>query len=189
MRFIPLALLSVIWGAPPQAYAAGSEFEAAIGRTGYGRCHMDGCTFFIIDETVPVGSTKRGTLFAVSVRWWSAEYRPTDDGHEYDRPPKSVSPRRTGISMVFCSKTAPVTFDFYEGQWASTELRPGDESAVSGATETSYQFYFAACHHYITKDPFSKAMARRLGYKFAAEPGKEDTPSDAGPKEPMDVLR
>jgi hypothetical protein len=179
-------------GLPLPSQAGDLEFDAAIGKVGYGRCHMDGCGFFIIDAAVPIGSTKNGTLFAISDRTWSAEYRAhgDNDDHEYDRPPISVSKQSSGISMAFCSKTKPVLFSFFDNKWNSTQLRPGDEAAVYGATESAYQYYYAACHHFITHDPVSKAMALKLGYEFAKESAKNDDQADGETNvQPLDVLK
>jgi hypothetical protein len=177
---------------PLPSQAGDLEFDAAIGKVGYGRCHMDGCGFFIIDAAVPIGSTKNGTLFAISDRTWSAEYRAhgDNDDHEYDRPPISVSKQSPGISMAFCSKTKPVLFSFFDNKWNSTQLRPGDEAAVYGATESAYQYYYAACHHFITHDPVSKAMALKLGYEFAKESAKNDDQADSETNvQPLDLLK
>ena len=171
--------------------ASAAEFDAAIGKTGFGRCHMDGCSFFIIDAAVPVGAGKDGTLFAISARVWSAEYRMhgDNDTHEYDRPPVSVGEKTPELSMVFCSKVRPVSFYYGEGKWHSADLRPGDESAVFGYNESAYQFYYAACHHFITRDPVSKAMATRLGYQFAKHPSEENVADSDDKRQPMDMLR
>ena len=50
------------------ARAAAQEFAPAIGQTGIGRCHMDVCSFFVIEDAKPVGSTKEGILFAIAVK-------------------------------------------------------------------------------------------------------------------------
>jgi hypothetical protein len=169
------------------ASAYGAEFDAAIGVEGSGRCHMDSCDFFIIDAVAPLGSSKRGTLFIVGSRLWSDGYKPTEDDHEYDRPPISVGSKTSQISMVFCSKTDPAVLDYYEKGWHAGDLRPGDESSVLGFNESAYQFYYAACHHFITKDPVSKAMALKLGYTFANHPGNGNLPDDK--RQPIDFIK
>ena len=164
------------------------EFAAAIGRQGYGRCHMDSCGFFIIDAAVPSGSGPKGILFSVSYRGWGATYRRTDDGRGYDRKPISGSKPETRVSLVFCSKTNPVDFSFYEGKWHEMRLRPGDDQAVFGVNESSYTFYFAACHNYITKSPYLPSdLAKKLGYNLHG--GFTDAESDAPDRMPLDVLK
>jgi hypothetical protein len=126
MRAASVTLVAVLFSFSAQSQAAGVEFDAAIGKTGYGRCHMDSCGFFIIDSAVPVGSNKDGTLFIISSRDWGAEYKVhgDNDEHEYDRPPVSVSKPVSSISMVYCSKTKPVTFDYYETEMAIERPSP-----------------------------------------------------------------
>jgi len=135
------------------ARAAAQEFAPAIGHTGIGRCHMDVCHFFVIEDAKPVGSTKEGTLFATASRQWANEYRMQDG---YDRPPIKIGKPETDVSFVFCSKTKPVAFFFEDGamkttadRWTSFPLRPGDDNAVNGVNESVYMFYWAACHNFI----------------------------------------
>ena len=162
-----------------------AEFAAAVGRTGYGRCHMEECSFFIIDHVVPVGSTAFGTLYAVSGKQWEATYKVGEN--EYDRPPISVSKPEQFIDMVFCSKTKPIFFGFYDGKWNAEQLRPGDPDAVFGAVESTYQFYWAACHNHITRDPYkTTALAKKLGYNFSGGFGDADHNNEL---QPFDVLR
>ncbi|HUB63043.1 MAG TPA: hypothetical protein VL996_01095 [Methylocella sp.] len=189
-RLLP-PILAVFALLAPAAHAGNAEFDAAIGKLGYGRCHMDSCDFFTIDTAVPIASTKEGTLFAISDRVWSAGYKAHGDNdlHEYDRPPVSVGKQSSEISMVFCSKTKPVVFNYYDDKWNSVDLRPGDENSVFGATESAYQFYFAACHHFITHDPVSKNMALKLGYPFANEPAKIDAVPSEENRQPLDMVK
>jgi hypothetical protein len=170
-------------------YAVDSvEFDAALGKTGYGRCHMDSCEFFLIDQVVPLGKGRDGTLFAYASRDWDADYKPATDDHEYDRPPVRVNPQKARLNVIYCSKARPTMFDYFEDKWHAAGLRPGDETAVFGFNESAYQFYFAACHHFITKDPISKTMAQKLGYTFAKRASDGDNVSDGG-RQPMDMLK
>ena len=143
MRSHILTSLLVIFTFCLQAQALrAQEFAPAIGRTGIGRCHMDTCSFFIIEDAKPVDSAKGGTLFAVATKGWQNEYKAQgdDDTHEYDRPPVKIGEPTVILSFVFCSKTRPIEF-FYQGsRWASTRLRPGDERAMAGALEYAYVF-------------------------------------------------
>jgi hypothetical protein len=173
---------------PAKAESSNLEFAAAIGRQGYGRCHMDGCGFFVIDASAPIGSSKNGALFAVSQRNWQASYRRTEDEHEYDRKPISVSKPETMISLVFCSKTDPIVYDFFDGKWQGVRLRPGDADAVFGANESSYTFYYAACHNFITKDANLPAeLAKKLGYNLHG--GFPDGSNDEADPQPLDMIK
>ena len=168
--------------------ASAAEFDAAIGKVGYGRCHMLVCGFFIIDEAVPVGVGKDGTLFALSARYWSNEY--SDKAADpYKAPPVKVGkPSKSSVGLVYCSKVRPTVFDYSDQKWQATLLRVGDERALSGASESARTFYFAACHHFVTRDPVAKEMALKLGYRFALEKGEEQYDSDSA-QEPMAMLR
>jgi hypothetical protein len=149
---------------------------------------MDACSFFIIDHVVPAGSAAFGTLYAISGRGWEAncKMRGENDEHEYDRPPVNVSKQEHIIDMVFCSKTKPMFFGFYGGKWSGEQLRPGDPDAVFGYNESTYQFYWAACHNHITRDPYETALAKKLGYNFSGGFRDKDSGSEL---EPFDVLR
>jgi hypothetical protein len=185
-----LLFLSCFLFVSPEADA--QEFVSVIGHSGMGRCHMDICTFFYISDSKPVGSTKEGTLFAIATQQWENEYKARGEGddHEYDRAPVTMGKPTTVIAFVFCSKTRPVEFFYSEGKWSSNALRPGDESAVSGAAEYAYVFYWASCHNFITKDPVSASLAASLRYRFKVQPAKDDDRSGAETGlQPLDVLR
>ncbi len=89
--------------------------------------------------------------------------------------------------MVFCSKTKPIFFGFYDGKWNAQQLRPGDPDAVFGSVESTYQFYWAACHNHITRDPYeTTALAKTLGYNFSGGFRDADNNNEL---QPFDVLR
>lgn len=184
-----LACLSFQALAPARADA--QEFAAAIGHTGIYRCHMDTCGFFVIEDAKPVGSARGGTLFVFAAKTWSNEYRARGDNdvHEYDRPPVKTEGPVTFASFVFCSKTRPVEFSFSDGKWTGVALRPGDEDAMAGVVEGAYNFYWAACHDVIVKDPISANLADRLGYRFRGHPAPDDTSVEDEQLQPMDMLR
>ena len=169
---------------------AASEFQAAIGHKGYGRCHMDSCTFFIIDRATSIGDGRDGTLFEIEERDWSAAYRPPNEHDpasydEYSQPPISVSKQEPRKAFVYCSKTRPTVFDLFEGKWSSTPLRPGDDGAVFGFNESAYIWYFAACHDAIVHEPNRNHLAERLGYRFKHSDGG----AEQGTKAPRDMLK
>jgi hypothetical protein len=169
--------------------AGAAEFNAVIGKEQRGRCHMDSCDFFKLDSVLPIKSTVRGTLYAIAFQSWSAAYKNTDDDKEYDRPPISVEKPTAKLNMIFCSKTKPVMFDYYDEGWHAGALRPGDESAVFGFNESAYIFYYAACHGYVTDDPVSKTKAKRFGYSFAQSPLDGGNLPDLGKLQPFDVVK
>jgi hypothetical protein len=185
LRFLFAALAS--FALCGEALAA--EFEAATGKEVRGRCHMDSCDFFALEQVLPVKSTAKGTLYAVAFKSWSASYKNTGDDKEYDRPPVQVEKPEIKLNMVFCSKTKPVIFDYYDGAWHAGALRPGDESAVFGYNESAYYFYYAACHRYVTGDPVSKTAAAKFGYRFAQSPLNGGNLPDLGKLQPLDIVK
>jgi hypothetical protein len=191
MRFILcfLVCLSALALAPAQAGA--EEFAAAIGQTGIFRCRMDVCAVFLIEDAKPVGSTKDGALFVLAAKTWVNEYkaRGDSDEHEYDRPPVGTGEPEAFVTFVFCSKTKPVEFFFSDGKWMAQALRPGDAAAISVFVEHAYNFYWAACHGVIVKDPVSVQLADQLGYRFRGHPVPGDGAGGAKEIQPLDVLR
>jgi hypothetical protein len=172
--------------------ANAQEFAAAIGQVAIGRCHMEDCTFFVIEDSKPVGSTSEGTLFAVAAKSWEREYRGRggQDEHERDIAPIKAGRRASLVTFVFCSKTKPIEFSYRESKWVAEALRPGDAAAMSGAEEYAYVFYWAACHNTISRDPLSAQLADRLGYRFKGHPESEDAAGKSRVDlQPMDLLR
>ena len=169
--------------------AAAVEFEAGIGPTVHERCRMDTCGFATLQSSVPVAVLRDGTLFAISGVDWGAEYaRRQDDLDEYSFPPKSIGPKSSFIWMVFCSKTRPYMFSFYNGEWLATPLRPGDDQAMSGFNESAYQNYWASCHHFFpTNEALIAKMAPRLGYNLHGGWPGGDPPEQI--KQPSDLMR
>jgi hypothetical protein len=52
--------------------AFGAEYSALEGKLIVGRCHMDGCWWFSIENAEKMGESKAGELFAVTMKRWSA---------------------------------------------------------------------------------------------------------------------
>lgn len=139
-----------------------SEFGALMKKLVPTRCHMGSCGWFSIEDIAPVGSTPIGTLYAVGEHSFHAEW-PRDVDYNVPMPKRDGGMR---VSMVFCSKTHPTTFGYYDGKWIAAGLQPGNEKAEFGYNESAYDEYFAVCHNAIINgDP--KLLARRLGYQFA----------------------
>ena len=169
-------------------FAQAAEFEAAVGRTGFGRCHMLECGFFVIDDVAPIGSGKDGKLFALSLRSWSNEYRDRQSGDPYSAPPKTTGkPEKSSLTFVYCSKTRAAIFSYFDTGWQSTMLQIGKASAMSGASETAHTLYYAACHRFITRDPVAKEMASKLGYKSAD--GTSNAADLSGSDDPFTMLK
>lgn len=173
----------------PGSATSFGEFEAAIGHKGTGRCHMDYCSYFIIDAATPVGNGRDGKLFKIEERTWGADYNPPPDNapesyNEYAQPPKSVGKQERETRFVYCSKTRPTSFFFDSGKWTSNKLRPGDQGAIFGYNESEYTWYFAACHNAILKSPYDDHnLPRRLGYRFRNSDSGEDAQGNLAPRD------
>ena len=107
-----------------------------------GRCHMDMCSWFSIEEKDLVGTDRDGALFRVVTKSWQSQH----PGGSYDRR----TPRRgvgTATSYALCSKTHPALLDAGSaGRWVVNELDLGPESVPPGAARTATAVYFAVCH-------------------------------------------
>lgn len=193
-RYWIAGALALAGGLATSLVTRAAEFEAGLNKTVHGRCHMDYCGFSIIRAAVPVATLPHGTLFAISADAWGAYYNPADqDGGsegEYDRPPIKTDPKKSVIYMVFCSKSRPYIFGYYDGKWDATPLRPGDDMAITGADESSYSDYWAACHHFFPKfatDPLVSKLAPKLGYHFSG--GVPESQPDDHIAQPSDLLK
>ena len=192
MRLSALAsmwlLVALIAVEPLQA----AEFEAGVGPTIHGRCHMDFCGLSNIQVSAPVAVLRDGTLFAISGQAWGETYDPNVPGDEYAHASKGVEAKTPYMMMVFCSKTRPHVFwyDVTSKNWQANALKPGDDAAISGADESAYQDYWAACHHLFPQsafDPLVYKLARELGYHFQG--GPPDGDGDDSITQPSDLLR
>jgi hypothetical protein len=142
--------------------AQADEFKAAIGRENRNRCHMDACFPFTLTSSTLISSTRDGVFYKITYLSREDEYRPRDDGRQYDYPPIKRGKNELNTFVVFCSKTRP--------QLDGEALRPGDENGVFGATELIHLEYWAACHNYIATDGASPKLAKKLGYHLAPAP-------------------
>lgn len=127
-----------------------------------GRCHMDMCSWFSIEEKDLVGTDRNGALFRVVTKFWQSQH----PGGSYDRR----TPRRgggTATSCALCSKTHPALLEAgTPGRWAVNELDLGPESVLPGAAETATAVYFAVCHAVAVTNTGEELtrLARRFRY-------------------------
>ena len=149
---------------------------------------MDYCGLSMIQVSIPVAILRDGTLFAISGQAWGENYGPNLPREEYAHRPKSVDPKQPYLKMVFCSKVRTYMFGFYDGKWQTNALKPGDDDAISGADESSYQDYWATCHHFFPKsafDPLVHKLAVKLGYHFKGGPAD----GEGAIAQPSDLMR
>jgi hypothetical protein len=118
-----------------------AEYSALQGKPIVGRCHMDVCWWFSIENAEMMGQSKDGELFAVTMKQWSASCPGLKCGR------KSFD--GGGTSFVFCSRTHPTWIDRSEeykddpNKWTFTPLGPGSPDAASGVHEGVHRMYWA----------------------------------------------
>jgi hypothetical protein len=166
--------------------AADLEFKPLLGKLVPARCHMGTCSWFSIEAAEPLGTSSKGQLYALAIRWWESTHKDAN----YDRP----APRTGGemnISFIFCSKKKPASINRAESgaSWSATPLQPGNHNAVSGAMESAYAVYWAACHGAIVRDVTDEGdrLGKKLGYRFSGEGDNLD--EDETLASPFDVLK
>ena len=141
--------------------AISAALPASAAELHLGRCHMDYCSWFSIEETDLVASNASGALFKVVTRGWSSHH----PGGSYERR----APRKGGqmsTQFIFCSKTTPALLFPNEGRWLAHILAPGSGESVFGYNESSHKQYFAVCHRVSIGDVYSEmpGLAQRFGY-------------------------
>lgn len=144
-----------------------------------GRCHMDYCSWFSVEEKDLIGTSPKGALFRTVTKAWSS-YHPNGS---YNR-----KTRRTGgqeiVGYVFCSKTEPaLIYRKGTGAWSAIMLTPYNPY---GAIMTSLNVYFVLCHGIYRVGADYDTDARRFGYPIT---NSDDTPDDAELARPEDFLK
>ena len=164
VRLAPAALIALA----PANVAAAELFQ--------GRCHMNECSWFSVEERDIVGSTADGALFKTVMKTWVSEH--PDGDYEKKRPRRGVG---TSVSYFFCSKSRPaVVWESQPGIWEADFLTPGSPLGPSGAAEAATVEYFVVCHGLSPEGGFAE-MGKRFGYppaESAPEPRKLARPED-----------
>jgi hypothetical protein len=144
-----------------------------------GRCHMDVCSWFSIEQRDLVASSPAGALFKMSVRTWTS----THPNGTYDKRTRRVG-GEAGDEYVFCSKSRPAVVDPGDkpGTWIAAVLVPIGQPA--GAAEAATARYFAACHGVaLNSEADLDRYAQAFGYKADGEGEQLDL------KRPEDILK
>ncbi len=83
-----------------------------------GRCHMDTCNWFSIEEKDLAGTAKAEALFKVVLKRWQSHH---PDGNYGRKTPRQGG--QASISYAFCSKTKPGLIDRDgQGRWTAEYL-------------------------------------------------------------------
>jgi hypothetical protein len=182
MRFLLFSVLTIF-----STVAFSAEYSASKGKLIVGRCHMDGCWWFSVENAEKMGESKAGELFAITMKTWSASCplgkcgRKSFDG--------------AGTSFVFCSRKYPTWIDGYEeyndpNKWTFTPLGPGSRDAFSGVHEGIHRMYWAACHGLDADAPFDAKLGQRYGYATELPKFHEEFDSfGKGFSNPFDILK
>jgi hypothetical protein len=134
------------------------EFKSLLNQWFVGRCHMNHCSRFMITSSEAMGYSKNGSLLLIHTKNRDEEYM----GSFRNRPAKVEL--SSGSTYIFCSKTLPSIILKDGSSWVASFLKPGEPEAFSGAYESAYSVYYAACHN--TSRTVSDNLAKVLGYKF-----------------------
>ena len=121
-----------------------------------GRCHMDYCSWFSIEEKDLVSSNPSGALFKVTTRGWSSHH----PNGSYNRRTRRTGGESTA-SFVFCSKDRPALIFQDESKWVAHTLAPGVQNAVYGYNESAYKQYLCGLPRRGTERSLCRAAASR----------------------------
>ena len=144
-----------------------------------GRCHMEICSWFSIEEKELLGTSSDGALFKVVTKWWESEH----PGGEYEQRARRTGGEQT-VSYFFCSKTRPaLIWADDKGEWNASHLAPGSPLGPSGAAESATRQYFVVCHAMSTDDDVIEE-AKKFGY-----PPTEFPPDDRKLTRPEDFIK
>ena len=155
-------LLSVVALSPAPAQAA--ELME-------GRCHMDYCNWFTVEERDIVTSISDGALVRTVMKGWESHH---PDGN-YTR-----KTRRTGgnevVTYFFCSKRTPASVwrSDKPGKWEVNFLT--DLASPPGAAESVTNQYFAVCHG-VKPIGAWEILTRKFAYDII--PDKDDVVAEA----------
>jgi hypothetical protein len=110
-----------------------------------GRCHMDSCFWWKIENTQEIKSESKGKLIKAFVRsTWVAFPSAMIQKKGYpDSPPKKAKWEDVTEEYIFCSDKIPAYFDFDKKQGKFVGSIFG---ATSGATEAIENLYKYICH-------------------------------------------
>ncbi|MGP9821820.1 hypothetical protein ACTZWW_17525 [Salinarimonas sp. NSM] len=134
-----------------------------------GRCHMDYCSWFSIEEYNIVTAEGGEVLKRATLKSWESHH----PGGSYDSPG-----RREGgdpfTTWFLCSKTRPsLVWPVEVGGFEQVELAPIADGTPAGATTYAYVLYFAGCHGLaLGDDPRLDdldGLARQYGYRGGAD--------------------
>jgi hypothetical protein len=141
-----------------------------------GRCHMDICTWYSVEDKEPAGSNAQASLFKVTLKMWTSKHR----GGAYDKK----APLTSGETLTLhykCSKTKPAAIESADGKWTAAFLNLANPA---GFEELAVMEYFVVCHGFDLDKTRFDAAARKFAYRKVS-----DTPNSIELDKPEDILR
>jgi len=114
-----------------------------------GRCHMNSCWWWKVENTENIQAENKGRLVKVHVKTTSADYSDAEvekNGYP-DFPLPQAQWDNTTEVFLFCSKKLPTYIEYHQDSGQFTGTVPFDQSgATSGATEGIGNLYLYVCN-------------------------------------------
>lgn len=133
--------------------------NSVIGQRIIGRCHMDGCSWFQIDDRSLEGHSSNGILYRIEGQEWSSVH----PNGSYETP-ALLADEGNSEWYAFCSLTNPSVV-FKDGpEWRGITVSPSSPGVIFGYNESTYVRYYAACHNLEFDGSEEKNI--RMGLKF-----------------------
>lgn len=165
--------MALLLSLPALAAETGPPFRSLVGKIVRARCHMDVCTWFSIEASVPAGESRAGTLLRTTIKDWSSSH--PDGNYATLTNRKYVA---TSDEYFLCSKSAPgVIYKAPDqGDWRAYRVWPDHADKIFGYNEALYVRYWAACHAIAVADVYvgGTRLAASLGYRTAPPQGDEE---------------
>lgn len=162
---VPLAAMPLLAGCAPtmgdtQTASTRLAGEPIVGPIREGRCRMNGCSWFQVQNFEVVRENEKGALLRVTQREGGSDH---PDGKYPERPRASaIQWAESSTSYFFCSPRFPAIISESEGGgWEGIRL---DLTMSAGVTEFVHNQYRAICHPDGALDVDTAAAAARLGY-------------------------
>jgi hypothetical protein len=162
---LPLAAMPMLAGCAAttggaQTASARADGREIVGPIREGRCRMNGCSWFQVQEFAMVQENEQGALLRVTQREGASDH---PDGKYPERPRESaIQWSESYTSYFFCSAGFPaIIAEGESGGWEGLRL---DLTTEAGVTAFVHNQYRAICHPDGALDVDTSAAAARLGY-------------------------
>jgi hypothetical protein len=144
---------------PPLTEHADAGSSANGSKVVQGRCHMDICSWFRVDDRDTVQTNPLGSLVRITLE--TGESSHPNASYNLKTP---IEWSQAATAYVFCSKAQPAVIFDNDGKWEAATLSPGHLEGVFGYNEFAYAEYLFVCHGLAGVDPADASIAARFGY-------------------------